>query len=239
MKNLTRIALALLMVFSLSNLMAQSQNRYIDVSGTAEIEVEADEIHFMINIKEYWEEEFQKRKEFKDYKSKVSISKIETELLNTLKKIGVAKSDIRVISVGNYHRYMGKDFLVAKMLDITLSDFTMIDKIVTAVNPRGINSMRIGFVTNKDIEKYQKEVKIQALNAAKEKAKYLVEAVGAELGEIITISEFDLERPDSPLKVYSNARMMEMSSDGLENEAVENFRKIKLRYVVNTRFAIK
>lgn len=36
----------------------ESDGRYIEVTGSSEIEVVPDEIHFLISIKEYWEEEF-------------------------------------------------------------------------------------------------------------------------------------------------------------------------------------
>ena len=35
----------------------ESDERYIEVTGSSEIEVVPDEIHFLIQIKEYWEEE--------------------------------------------------------------------------------------------------------------------------------------------------------------------------------------
>ena len=36
----------------------ESDERYIEVTGSSEIEVVPDEIHFLIQIKEYWEEEY-------------------------------------------------------------------------------------------------------------------------------------------------------------------------------------
>ena len=36
----------------------ESEGRYIEVTGSSEIEVVPDEIHLLIQIKEYWKEEF-------------------------------------------------------------------------------------------------------------------------------------------------------------------------------------
>ena len=36
----------------------ESERRYIEVTGSSEIEVVPDEIHLLIQIKEYWKEEF-------------------------------------------------------------------------------------------------------------------------------------------------------------------------------------
>ena len=45
------------------NLRTRRQQRYIEVTGSSETEIIPDEIHFMITIKEYWQEEFEKKKQ--------------------------------------------------------------------------------------------------------------------------------------------------------------------------------
>lgn len=45
----------------------ESDGRYVEVTGSSEIEVVPDEIHFLVQIKEYWQEEYtvnQKRRRF-------------------------------------------------------------------------------------------------------------------------------------------------------------------------------
>mgnify|MGYP000031355127 CR=1 FL=1 len=37
---------------------SRSDGKYIEVTGSSEIEVVPDEIHFLIQIKEYWQEEY-------------------------------------------------------------------------------------------------------------------------------------------------------------------------------------
>ena len=49
--------------------------------------------------------------------------------------------------------------------------------------------MRIGELKHKDLPMYRKQGKIEALKAAREKASYLVEAMGQQLGEVIRIIE--------------------------------------------------
>lgn len=36
----------------------ESDGRYVEVTGSSEIEVVPDEIHFLVQIKEYWQEEY-------------------------------------------------------------------------------------------------------------------------------------------------------------------------------------
>lgn len=48
----------------------ESERRYIEVTGSSEIEVVPDEIHLLIQIKEYWKEEFVPKSKPEDYKPK-------------------------------------------------------------------------------------------------------------------------------------------------------------------------
>ena len=96
---------------------------------------------------------------------------------------------IRVQEIGDYWRQKGKEFLIGKQLDIRLTDFEQINTIIKKVDTRGIESMRIGELKHKDLPNYRKQGKIEALKAAREKASYLVEAMGQKLGEAIRIVE--------------------------------------------------
>lgn len=55
--------------------------RFIEVTGSAEMKIEPDEIRFQIGIEEYWKEEFEKGKEYKDFVTKISLADIERELM--------------------------------------------------------------------------------------------------------------------------------------------------------------
>ena len=49
------LAISLLAILSSQ---AQTNERYIEVTGTAEVEIVPDRIHYLIEIREYFEEEF-------------------------------------------------------------------------------------------------------------------------------------------------------------------------------------
>ena len=53
------IALWLGGIVSLSAQEPDANARYIEVTGSSEVEIIPDEIHFMITIKEFWQEEFE------------------------------------------------------------------------------------------------------------------------------------------------------------------------------------
>ena len=94
-------------VLSVLPLQAQTEERYIEITGTSEIEIVSDKIHYIIEIREYFEEEF-------DGKSK-------------------------------------------QRFDITLIDFKLIDEIIGNIDTRGINTMRVGELENKDMLVYPSE----------------------------------------------------------------------------------
>ena len=69
MKRIRLLLGAALFVFSLQ---AQEVNdRYIEVTGTSEIEIVPDKIHYLIEIREYFEEEFDGKSKPEEYRTKV------------------------------------------------------------------------------------------------------------------------------------------------------------------------
>ena len=148
-----------------------SDARYVEVIGSSEVEIVPDEIHFLIQIKEYWEEEYTgKSKKEEDFRTKVPLAMIEKDLRRSLHKIGISDEAIRTQEVGEYWRQRGKEFLIGKQLDIRLTDFNQINSIIRCVNTWGIESMRIGELKHKDLPMYRRQGKIEALKAAREKA---------------------------------------------------------------------
>lgn len=137
------LALALLMLATLS-LRAQDNGRYIEVTGTSEIEVVPDKIHYLIEIREYFEEEFDGKSKPEEYSTKVALSTIEQGLRKALAEAGVGPNAIRTQEIGDYWRQQGLDFLVSKKFDVTLTDFNQINDIVKRIDTKGIQSMRIG-----------------------------------------------------------------------------------------------
>ena len=230
---------AVLVTLWLSGILAISaqednNSRYIEVTGSSETEIIPDEIHFMITIKEYWQEEFEKKSKPEDYQTKVPVNEIEHNLMSALKQAGIAPSDIQTKEVGDYWRERGKDFLISKTFDIKLQNPDQINRIIQTVNTKGIQSMNIGELKNKDLQEYRKPGKIEALKAARQKADYLVAAMGQKLGNVLRIVEPE-ERSFSyfqPQSAMSNVAIPSYDSNP------ENFRTIKLRYQMTARFEI-
>ena len=217
--------------------------RYIEVTGTSEVEIIPDEIHFVIGIKEYFEEEFDGKSKPEDYRTKVRIEDIESQMREALHSIGITDNDIRTQDVGDYWRERGLDFLIGKNLDITLHDFTMIDRIISVIDTKGVSSMRIGEMSNKDILKYHEQGKKDALLAARNKAEYMAEALGEEIGKVLSIEEHGGGTDHYTVVQNSKLRMDGAALGSAEAAAAapasDAFRTIKYTYSVTCRFALK
>ena len=211
-------------IMSSAALMAQ------DAPYPEKFRIVPDEIHFVIGIKEYFEEEFDGVSKPKDYKTKVRIETIESQMRDALHSIGISDNDIRTQEVGDYWRERGMDFLIGKNLDITLHDFTMIDSIISVIDTRGVSSMRIGDMSHKDILKYHEQGKKDA---------------GEKLGSVLSIVEHG-GGTDYYTVVQNSTMRMDGAAFGSEAalaapaaSASDAFRTIKYTYSVTCRFALK
>lgn len=52
-----KVLLLTICLLAILSLQAQTNERYIEVTGTSEIEIVPDKIHYLIEIREYFEEE--------------------------------------------------------------------------------------------------------------------------------------------------------------------------------------
>ena len=169
----TKLFACAISLFAVLTLQAQIHERYIEVTGTSEIEIVPDKIHYLIEIREYFEEEFDGKSKPEEYRTKVPLSEIEQGLREALAEAGIPRNATRTQEIGDYWRQQGQDFLVSKMFDITLTDFNQINEIVKRIDTKGIHTMRIGELENKDMLTYHRKGKIEALKAAQRKATYL------------------------------------------------------------------
>lgn len=218
------------MALTLYPLYAQeTTERYIEVAGTSEIEIVPDKIHYIIEIREYFEEEFDGKSKPEEYRTKVPLSEIEQGLRKNLNEAGNTQDAIRTQEIGDYWRKQGQDFLVSKQFDITLTDFKQIDEIIKHIDTKGIHTMRIGELENKDMLSYHQKGKIEALKAAQKKATYLVEALGKKLGDVIRIVE------GNNASDISFAQSNVISSNAV---SFDSFRTIKKNYSMLVRFEI-
>ncbi len=232
------LSLILSFQFSITQTINKDFIRFIEVTGSAEMEIEPDEIRFEIGIQEYWAEEFEPGMEYKDYVTKIPIENIEKEFMSELKELGIKNEQITLENIGRKWRSGGKDFRKSETIIITITDFGQVNNLLLNVKTRGVNYMHIAELKNKNITEFRKKVKIEAMKAAKEKATYLLESVDDSLGQVISVIEISSGDNNyyfwRPRDTRSNTRLSSSNND-MENS---NIRKIKLRYEIKVRFEI-
>ncbi len=209
--------------------------RYIEVTGSAEMIVIPDEIVVGIGIQEYWMEDYSSNAKFKDYKTKVPIWVIENNLVTDLNKIGITKDDIEIDDISSYGKYWGKEFLCAKEITVSLNNMEKVNLLFQSIDTKGIEFIRIDELKNKQISEFRKQVKLDAYQAAKTKAKSLVESIDKQLGDVIFVAELDPERNNfiNMQDPFNNAVMSTPDTE------IEDVKIIKLQYEVKARFEIK
>ncbi|KQM74856.1 hypothetical protein ASE74_02425 [Pedobacter sp. Leaf216] len=224
------IVFALVAFLGLSSAMAQQVDlrRKISVSGTAETEVTPDIIYISISLKEYL-----------NGKKKVEITELEKQLFAAVQKAGIAKENLTISNLSSWNYATEKkknpDFLASKQYRLKVSDLNKFNSILESIDAKGIANTNIESYDYSKIETLKKELKVKALLSAKEKAAYMVEALGDKLGGVIEIQDGG----DNVIQpVYRNFAMKAEMADATEAPEID-FKKIKLNFTVNAIFEIK
>lgn len=231
MKNM--IALALLSVFSLS---ALSQNidtrRKIEVNGSAEAEVTPDIIYIGMSLKEYFKDS--------NNKKKVEIEELERQLQSAVLKAGIPQENFMINNISSYNNWWEKkktpDFLARKQYRIKVTDLTKFNEIMSAVDPKGIENSNIEGYDYSKMESLKKELKIKALQNAKEKAEYLINSIGGTLLGPLEIQEINIDAQPEIMNFARTVLRAASSEDGMPEI---DFKKIKLNYQMRAVFEIR
>jgi uncharacterized protein YggE len=212
--------------------------RRIEVTGSAEIEVVPDELYFHVLLREYYGDE-------KNQKDKVVISVLEKQLVKAIADAGLPKETLSLSAVGGYQNYVDKKkkpatFLETKQYELKVDKADKLDLILSKIESRGIQYANIARVDHSQKEVLKKQVKIDALKAAKEKATYLLEAVGQKLGPALEIRELEENAyyPQPMFKANMRAMAVAESADAVQESDVQ-FQKIKINYKMQAAFEIK
>jgi uncharacterized protein YggE len=233
----------LVAIFMLLNVEATSQEvskqRTINVSGLAEMEIVPDEIYVRIDLREY----------DKKGGGKVDIESIKNDFLKAAISIGIKDTDI---TVQGYQGWDGSFWIYKKnkkknpdlkagiTYQVKVSTTTKMDELVQKLDDEATQGFFISRVSHSRLQQFKKDLKIEAVKSAKEKAAYLANAINEKAGQAITINEPN-ELTNFPHPVYPNVMMKSearMAADA-EPLPVIDFKKIKLQFEVNATFALQ
>ena len=237
---LTALLFSTLVFPSLAQMNSSQQNqvRKIEVAGFSEMEVVPDEIYFSISLREYYEDE-------KSQKNKVIISTLEKQLIKAVTDAGFSKDALSITNLGGYQNYTDKKkkpatFLESKQYELKVDRPDKLDGVMSKIDSRGVQYANVARVDHSKKEDFKKQVKIDALKAAKDKADYLLAALDQKMGQVLEIRELDenIYYPQ-PMFAKSNMRTMAMQeADAVPDNDVA-YQKIKISYRMQAAFEIK
>jgi len=234
MKTRTLLAIiALLPFMAMSQEVIQGKETpYIEVVGNGEMEIIPDQIYISFTLKERFEGKKKIEIEDQEKELKKRLMKLEIDLADL--QLADANSDFIKIKRKKNDVIASKDYLLKVSTTGTLAKvFDLLDEI-DAFNA-GIER-----VDHSKIKDFRKEVKILAIQAAKEKATYLLAGIGETIGKPLFIQERETYDEFQPMMRKTVMANMAMDAAPAEEALPElSFQKIKLKYAVFARFAIK
>lgn len=241
-ESMKKLIFALLCAGWFNTTFAQTETkplpRTIEVTGSAEMEVEPDEIYLSVNLREYMKD-----------KTKVRMDEIDKEFKKALTSLQIDMKNVSVESANGYYNYdwnwyqntsKKTDFLASKTYIIKLANLEKYNELMQKLDNKGIENAWLQRTEHSKIEEYRQQVKINALKAAKAKAKLMVESIGNQLGEVVFIREINAGNfyPQPMYKAMSNVAMDTEASSNQGGEPI-GMQKIKIRYEVEAHFFIR
>jgi uncharacterized protein len=241
-----RLIQLLTMAFLLTTILSYGQTNnlkteeqpFIEVTGTAEKEVIPDEIYIKIIIRERYVN-----------RVKVTIEEQEEKLKEAIKSLGIDLSNLNLSDANaDYVRihWHKKDVLTKKDYTLKVSTATSVGQVFTELEKLEITDAFITRVNHSKMESLRKEVKILAIKAAKDKADYLLIAIGEQTGKPLVIKENEISTNYTISNVNvrgDRAGGTEYYIDGLKNKSEEDneiqFQKIKIQSSFYIKFSIK
>lgn len=211
--------------------------RKVEVYGSAEEEITPDIIYVSISLKEYFQDN--------NNKNKVSIDVLEKQLAAAVKKAGIKDADFTIENISSYNYIDPKKkkdpgFLASKQYKVKVANLNAINELLSGVDEKGIQSTNIAGYDHTRMTEIKNELRIKAVNNAKEKASVLAQALGDTLGKALEVNDNNTDA-GSPQPMFKTMAMRAGAADAAaESEALDiDFKKIKVNYQFRVVFELK
>jgi len=178
-------------------------------------------------------------------KQKITIDQQEAALKVGLSKLGIdVDKDLSIYDVSSmyFRQKKIKDVLGTKDYRLMVRDLNKIAPLQDLADELNVSRLDLVDTDSSKITQYRRETKMDAIRAAKEKAQYLLEAIGQKIGSAVYIKEveesgsgFYINGVESNTTARSNNFVVDGRSD---NSPSLSFAPIKIRYVINAKFEI-
>lgn len=203
--------------------------RFIEVTGTAEKEVEPDLFYLRININE------------DDSKGRKSLESQEKMMIAQLKSIGVdCDAQLTRLSLNSSY-YSKKANRASADYQLKLTSTTQLAKAWQKLDELGVSSVSFTKAEYSAIESLKDEVRQMATQNAKHQAETMANAIGQSIGKCVYLSGGYVSSPN----VYAQPRLYKAMaanslSDYAEAESDDlSFNKIKVSANVSAKFILK
>ena len=205
---------------------------YIEVTGEAENEVVPDEIYLHFTLKEYY-----------DGRNKIELYNLEKKLKQLIQKnqlgpenLSLADANADFITI----KKKKKDVLASKDFIMKTTNTSELTKLLDILDEIDAQNAFIYRIDHSKMDELKKDVKIEAVKNAKEKATYLLNAIDEQTGKILFLQEREAYEPVYFMRNQVESAEMAAIADDAEQPGFEiSFKKIKLKYKVFARFAIE
>jgi uncharacterized protein YggE len=233
-----------LVLFLTVSISAFSQNgeknfidqNYIEVTGKAEMDIIPDLIYLKIILSD------------KDNKNKQSLDEIEKSMINSLTGLGLdIKKDLSILDFASSFKlfWIGKtDIVLTKEYQLIVHDTRALQNVYLEFQKLGISNVNIDKLDHSKIEQFRKDVKVNAIRVAKEKAESLTSSINQTIGKAIYIQELDYQYISDALSGKASGVNIHVrgSSSLFEDDSQMpdiEFGKINLHYSILVRFELK
>jgi uncharacterized protein YggE len=214
------------------NLKQEVAKPFIEVTGTASKEIMPDKIFVTISLtnKIIDKQEYNIQEQEKKLKQILTENKIDLSLLTLSNSISqvVTKKEKEI------------GFEVFKIFMLELSSAEQVSKIFKELQDLNIKGASIEKVEHSKIDSLRKEVRIAAIKSAKNKAEYLLESIGEQLGKPMEIKEV-VENSFFKENFLSNSNLLANQNEtNIEDDKNElGFQKIKIKFSYFIKYSIK
>ena len=162
----------------------QSDQRFIEVVGTGEIDVDPDLAILIIELREY-----------NKSGSVVSVDNLEAELGKILTSLNIPADQLTAdASVARPSGLVrpGAAAGKVKQFSLQLTDLKALEPLIGRLREAGIQSS-VAEASHSDIGKFMKEAMAKSIENAREKAGLLAAATNAKLGRVLQIREMEAD----------------------------------------------
>ncbi|MEG1611541.1 MAG: SIMPL domain-containing protein [Alistipes sp.] len=226
-----KLILAAVVVLLVMPAMAQNDEKfpsYVQVNGRAEKEITPDEFYLSIVINE------------RDSKGKITVEQQQKEMTAALRGMNINIEKQLTMANMSSELFRRNAAVATAKYQLLLHSSGEVTKVYNALNDLGISNISILRVSNSKLEQYKNEVRIAAMQNAKQNATTLATAIGQKIGLCFYIYDSNYDATPS---FYNNIAVMrsKASNDAMESATEEplEFKTMKLDYNIQAKFVLE